>query len=228
MKVAIPLSFGRIRGHGIRWPLSFMYTSNIRVILIAGLLANVQLWASLMQNWAINSGSRIIEFFSVHVFGQVDTAAAGHGLLQWVNPPNIIGSIVAQKSFAIGFGQYKVALIYILIMMIGAMIFSVFWVQTSGMDAKSQAKQMMSSGLQLPGFRRDERVLERILNRYIWPLSVMGGLSIGLLAALADVSGSLSSGTGLLLLVMIIYKLYEEIAKQHMMDMNPIMRKFME
>jgi hypothetical protein len=24
-----------------------------------------------------------------------------------------------------------------------------------------------------------------------------------------------------------VYKLYEEIAKQHMMDMNPMMRKFM-
>src|SRR3989338_5631684 len=39
MKVEIPLSFGRIRGHGIRWPLSFMYTSNIPVILVAALLA---------------------------------------------------------------------------------------------------------------------------------------------------------------------------------------------
>jgi hypothetical protein len=27
---------------------------------------------------------------------------------------------------------------------------------------------------------------------------------------------------------MIIYRLYEEIAKQHMMDMHPMMRKFME
>ncbi len=35
MKVEIPLSFGRIRGHGIRWPLNFMYTSNIPVILVA-------------------------------------------------------------------------------------------------------------------------------------------------------------------------------------------------
>jgi len=26
---------------------------------------------------------------------------------------------------------------------------------------------------------------------------------------------------------MIIYRLYEEIAKQHMMDMNPMLRKFM-
>ncbi len=52
-----------------------------------------------------------------------------------------------------------------------------------------------------------------------------GGAAI--MAALADLSGALSNGTGILLAVMIIYKLYEDIAKQHMMDMNPMMRKFM-
>ena len=35
MKVEIPLSFGRVRGQGIRWPLQFFYTSNIPVILMA-------------------------------------------------------------------------------------------------------------------------------------------------------------------------------------------------
>jgi len=56
----------------------------------------------------------------------------------------------------------------------------------------------------------------------------MGGAAIGLLAAFADLTGTLSNGTGILLAVMIVYKLYEEIAKQHMMDMHPAMRKFME
>ena len=51
MKVEIPLSFGRVRGHGIRWPLKFLYTSNIPVILTAALIANLQLWARLLENW---------------------------------------------------------------------------------------------------------------------------------------------------------------------------------
>jgi preprotein translocase subunit SecY len=55
----------------------------------------------------------------------------------------------------------------------------------------------------------------------------MGAITVGLLAGLADLSGALTNGTGLLLTVMIIYKLYEDIARQHMMDMNPMMRKFM-
>jgi len=69
--------------------------------------------------------------------------------------------------------------------------------------------------------------LERLLERYISPLTIMGGLTVGFLAAIADILGSLSQGTALLLAVMIVYKLYEELAKQHMMDMNPMMRKFM-
>ena len=77
-------------------------------------------------------------------------------------------------------------------------------------------------------YRRDERVLEKILGRYIWPLTIVGGASVGLLAAVADLTGALSNGTSILLTVMIVYKLYEEIAKQHMMDMHPAMRKFME
>ncbi|MEK6807759.1 MAG: preprotein translocase subunit SecY, partial [Nanoarchaeota archaeon] len=50
MRVEIPLSFGRVRGFGMRWPLKFIYTSNIPVILIAALMANIQLWARLLQN----------------------------------------------------------------------------------------------------------------------------------------------------------------------------------
>jgi preprotein translocase subunit SecY len=55
----------------------------------------------------------------------------------------------------------------------------------------------------------------------------MGGLTIGLVAGFADLTGAIGSGTGLLLSVMIIYKLYEDIAKQHLYEMNPMMRKFM-
>ncbi|MAG07841.1 preprotein translocase subunit SecY [Candidatus Woesearchaeota archaeon] len=213
MKVEIPLSFGRIRGHGVRWPLSFIYTSNIPVILVAALMANIQLWARLLQNWG-------------HPFlGTFVGNTPVSGIVSWLYSPDLVGRIIKGSFLWSDLGH---SLVYILIMMLGAMMFSIFWVQTAGMDAKSQAKQMLNSGLQIPGFRRDERILERLLNRYIWPLAIMGALTVGFLAAMADLSGALSSGTGILLSVMIIYKLYEEIAQQHMMDMHPMMRKFME
>lgn len=200
MKVEIPLSFGRVRGHGIRWPLNFFYTSNIPVILIAALIANVQLVATLI------SGSR------------------NSPLMAWFRAPNIIDILVGNANFT--WLVLLQALTYALIFVVGSVIFGIFWVQTAGLDARSQAKQIMASGLQIPGFRKDPRVLESILNRYIWPLTIMGSIAVGLLASVADLSGALGSGTGILLTVMIVYRLYEEIAQQHLMDMNPIMRKF--
>jgi len=212
MKVEIPLSFGRVRGHGIRWPLNFLYTSNIPVILVAALMANIQLFATLLQKW----GHPILGTFS----GSTPTS----GFVLWIYGGDFVGKII-KGSFVLTDVWH--ALTYILFMVVGAVIFSMFWVQSAGMDARSQAKQMLASGLQIPGFRRDERVLERILERYIWPLTIMGAITVGFIAALADLSGALSRGTGILLAVMIIYQLYENIAREHMMDMNPVMRKFM-
>ncbi len=213
MKAEIPLSFGRVRGYGIRWPLNFFYTSNIPVILVAALMANVSLFATLFERW----GFPLLGTFS----GNTPIS----GLVFWLSPPNVLQSIIRGSFTLTMVGQ---AAVYATVFMIGSIIFSVFWMQTANMDAKSQAKQIMSSGLQIPGFRRDERVLERILGRYIWPLTIVGGAAVGLLAALADLTGALSNGTGILLAVMIVYKLYEEIAKEHLMDMHPAMRKFME
>ena len=213
MKVEIPLSSGRVRGHSMRWPLNFFYTSNIPVILVAALLANIQLLATLFANlgWPI--------------LGTFSGSTPVSGLVAWIYAPDVVRAIIT-GSFT--WTNVIQVFVYSGIMMIGSMVFSIFWVQTANMDAASQAKQIMASGLQIPGFRRDQRVLERILSRYIWPLTVVGGLSIGLLAALADLTGALSQGTGILLAVMIVYKLYEEIAKQHMMDMHPALRKMME
>jgi preprotein translocase subunit SecY len=176
-------------------------------------MANVQLWARLLQNW----GHPFLGTF----VGNTPTT----GLVAWLFSPDIVGKLIKGS---LTMPDIAHALVYLGFMMIGAVIFSIFWVQTAGMDAKSQAKNMMASGLQIPGFRKDQRVLERLLNRYIWPLTIMGALSVGFLAALADLTGSLSRGTGILLAVMIIYRLYEDIAKQHMMDMHPMMRKMME
>ena len=213
MKVEIPLSFGKVRGYGMRWPLNFFYTSNIPVILVAALMANIQLVARLLENW----GHPLLGTFS----GNTPIS----GLVYWVSAPDLVQNII-RGSFSLSMvGQ---AISYTLLFIIGSVIFSVFWMQTANMDARSQAKQILNSGLQIPGFRRDERVLERILKRYIWPLTIVGGAAIGLLAATADLTGALSQGTGILLAVMIVYKLYEEIAKQHMMDLHPAMRKFME
>lgn len=119
-------------------------------------------------------------------------------------------------------------LTYMIILVLGSVIFSIFWVSTSGMDSRSVAEQIEGMGMQIPGFRRDPRIVEQVLQRYIPTLAIISGLFIGLLAALADFTGALGTGTGILLTVMIIYNLYENIATRYTEDMNPAVRKFFE
>ncbi len=227
MKVEIPLSFGRIRGQGIRWPLHFIYTSNIPVILVSALIANLQLWGSLMQGWATKTGNAVLIKISEMIGTFSPQGTPTGGLIAWLSPVNIVEATITQGFFDGFLRLLPQTLVYLIVLTLGCVVFSYFWVQTSGMDARSQAQNIMNSGLQMPGFRRDPRVLERLLEKKIQPLTIMGAIAVGILAGLADISGSLTNGTGLLLSVMIVYRLYEEIVKQHMMDMNPLIRKFM-
>ena len=113
-------------------------------------------------------------------------------------------------------------------MVIGSAIFSVFWVQTSGMDAGSVAKQIQNSGMQIPGFRSDIRIIERLLERYIPNLAILGGMFVGFLAAFTDTISALAGGTSLLLTAMIVYQLYETIARENLEEMYPGLSKYIK
>ena len=214
LKVEIPLSYGKIRGYGMKWPLSFFYSSVIPVIFAAALVANVQLFGGMLENWLGHA-----TFLGHFVNGQ-----AVSGLAFWLGSTHILDLTIRGGFLPIYLLQ---GVTHILFFMALCTLFSVFWVKTSGMDSKAQAEKISSSGLQIAGFRQDNRILESILDRYIMPLTVMGGAAIGLLAALTDLLGALVSGTAILLVIMIMYQFYQSIAQQHFEDMNPTLRKFM-
>ncbi len=231
LKVEIPLSFGRIRGYGVKWPLSFFYASVIPVILTAALIANIQLFGGILENAAapclIEGGvcTGMAKFASYFGFlGHFVNGQAVSGLGFWMGSTNVL-ELTIRGGFL---PKYLIqGLTHMLFFMFFSTIFAIFWVKTSGMDAKAQAHKISSSGLQMAGFRQDERILESILDRYVMPLTVMGGLAIGLLASLTDLLGALVSGTAILLVIMIFFQFYQQIAKDHMGDMNPAMKKFM-
>jgi preprotein translocase subunit SecY len=214
LKVEIPLSYDRLRGYGMRWPLAFMYASTIPVILVAALIANLQLFGGLIENWLGHAT----------FIGGFSNGQAVSGLAYWLGNSNIVESAIRGS---LQTRQIFQAISHILFFTIFSAIFAVFWVKTSGMDEAGQAKNIISSGLQIPGFRKDPRVLEAILARYIMPLTIMGGLAIGILASFSDTLGALTSGTAILLSVMIMYQLYQSIAQQHSVDMHPALKKMM-
>ncbi len=232
LKVEVPLSFGRLRGYSVKWPLAFFYSSNIPVILTAALLVSFQVFGGILETAAapclIEGGicSGLAKFASYFGFlGHFVDGQPVSGLAFWMGSTNLL-ELTIRGGFL---PRYLLqGLTHTLIYVLLSTLFAVFWIKTSGMDSKTQAHKIASSGLQIAGFRQDERVLESILDRYIMPLTVMGGIAIGLLASITNLMGALISGTAILLVIMIFFQFYQSIIQQHQTDMNPAFRKFMK
>jgi preprotein translocase subunit SecY len=78
------------------------------------------------------------------------------------------------------------------------------------------------------GFRKDIRIVEKVLDRYIPQVTVMGGAAVGLLSAFADFTGALGTGTGILLTVGIVFRMYEDLMREQVSEMFPALRGFLE
>jgi len=216
IKVEVPLAFSQIRGFGRRWPLNLFYTSNMPVILASAFLINITMFGSILASNNIN----ILGTYS-------STGAPESGISYYLSAPNnLLPNVLAGT--AIPMTDYYRAITYTGFLVVLCVIFSLFWVETTNMGPERVADQISGVGMQIPGFRKDKRILVKVLGKYIYPLTVLGAIAVGLLAALADLTGAFGTGTGILLTVMIMYNFYERIGQQYMEDMNPAMRKFFE
>ncbi|RMF91332.1 MAG: preprotein translocase subunit SecY [Methanobacteriota archaeon] len=203
MRVEIPLTYGRFRGARGRYPLKFIYASNIPVIFASILMANVQLWA------------RLLERINHPILGSFVGNRPVNGLAFYMQRPQPIYT----PDFSVLHAFY-----YTVILIILSALFSKFWVETAGMDSKTVAKQLQEGGMQIPGFRGDIRIIERVLEKYIPPLTIVGGIVVGILAAFADILGALGGGMGVLLTVGIVYQMYEQMAREQLMEVHPMLK----
>ncbi len=205
MRVEIPLSYGRVTVRG-RYPIKFMYVSNIPIILTIALYANIQLWARLLNSYG-HTWLGTFNNYGYPVSGFVKYTVPPYDIFQLINDP-------------------MRAVIYLLMTIGWSVLFGFLWVQLTGLDARSIAKQLQQAGLQIPGFRRDPRILERVLHRYIPYVTFWGSFTLALVATFASFLGALGTGTGILLTVGILYRFYEEIAREQATEMFPALRKF--
>ncbi|MCL4400683.1 preprotein translocase subunit SecY [Candidatus Parvarchaeota archaeon] len=221
VKVELPLSFGRLRGYSIRWPVALFYTSIIPIVLVVSLVAGVQFFALTLYN----AGNPILGTFTHAntLFGSQQIATGGLAAL--LSPPNLQQLYVSATTTGITAMEVESMAVYTLLLVVGAAAFSYVWMYLGGQDPKSVAKQLMESGLSMPGFRRDERVLTDIFKRYIIPLAILGGAITGLVAALATLLDTLTAGVGILLVVMIIYQFYSSLTQENPSEFNPIKEK---
>ena len=211
MRVEIPISHGSVRGHGRirgsvgKYPLKFVYSSNMPVILTSALLVNVTLFANIFQK------------VGVPILGHIDKGKPVDGIAWLLSTPKLEMFITEPLH----------VLVYAVFFILCCMLFSYLWVEISGLNAKKISEQLYNSGIQIPGFRSSKRQLFKILKKYIPALPIISGIYVGLIAFLADLTGALGGGTGVLLTVGIVHKLYEEMAEEQLMSSNPLLRKFL-
>ncbi|HUI38132.1 MAG TPA: preprotein translocase subunit SecY, partial [Thermoplasmata archaeon] len=215
-RIELPLSHAEARGARGRYPLRLIYASNIPVILMAALLANVSMFSILLWNnpalshfplighqWWIGSYPATSAAATQLGVSQTTPLTGGayylstvNGLESWLLP--LLNSQV-YGGFLVGHSWWQdvahVA-IYFSVMVTGSIIFARFWIQTTNMGPEAVAKQIEASGMQIPGFRREPRVLRRVLERYIPVITIISGAAVGALAAGADLIGTVGNASG--------------------------------
>jgi len=206
MRVEIPLSYGGVKGARGKYPLRFIYASNMPVILTSALLLNVALFASLFQK------------IGFPILGTISNGQAISGIAYYLSTPSNPSVILTDPVKVVIYGVVFTLL---------CVLFAWLWVELSGIGPKKVAGDLHRMGMQIPGFRSSKSQFEKILKRYIPIITILGGAFVGLLAFGADLTGALGGGTGVLLTVGIVYRLYEEIAQEQLMDMHPMLRKFL-
>jgi len=238
--IELPLAHGKVRGARGRYPIRLIYASNIPVILMSALLANINMFALLFWQHPTLSQTPLLghnQYIGAYsdpnspTLPQMGGAYYTYqisGLSEWLLP---LMNPLQYSAYMRGHSYYQVLahlIIYLAMMIGGSILFAKFWIDTTGMGPEDVAKQIERSGMQIPGFRRDPRVLKRVLARYIPVVTVLSGAAVGALAAVADMIGTVGncSGTGVLLMTGIIIRMYEEMGKQKAMEMHPMLRQF--
>lgn len=247
VRVEIPLQYARFRGFRGRYPIKFLYVSVIPVILVQAIIANILLVSQVLwSNVGYISLAQLIPLLQtiwtdINLDSLTQLANVGWNFNPLVNilgqfvpsPTNVnqltpAGGIAYYFSTPYGlenvFRDPRRALIYLAIFSSLCAALSYIWIDVAGMSARDVANQLIMAGMQVPGFRRSPKVVEKLLERYIPPVTVLGGFAVGLLAAFADFLGALGTGTGVLLTVGIIYNYYELIAKEQLASMSPALR----
>jgi preprotein translocase subunit SecY len=194
--------------------------SNLPVIFASALFANVFFFTQILWSRVGHSGTLATWFF--RIFGNYSSESGNivstGGLAHYMSPPSGILNVAAEPLRALG---------YLGILIAFCAIFSLTWLEIGGLGPNKVAKQLMDSGMQIPGYRRSERPIEQILKRYIPVVTVLGGIIVALIAGFADFLGVFGSGTGILLTVGIIYQYYELLMRERAAEMFPAFRSIL-
>jgi preprotein translocase subunit SecY len=218
VRIELPMTYAGYKGFRSRYPIKLLYVSNLPVIFASALFANVYFFSQLI--WSTQGRPAPGQNFLLDLIGQYNATnnQPVGGLAYFVTPPNNLTSVAAEPIRAS---------IYLAILVIFCAVFSLIWLEVGGLGPDKVAKQLMDSGMQIPGYRRSGRPIQAILKRYIPVVTILGGIIVGLIAGIADFLGVFGTGTGILLSVGIIYQYYELLMRERAAEMFPAFRRIL-
>jgi len=208
IRVEVPITSVKYRGFQGVYPIKLLYVSNIPVILVSALTANISFFTRILHNYV---GTSPPSWFHYLVTYDTNYNPTG-GLVYYITPPNGIAQTASDPVHAV---------IYTVFLMTLAVMFARIWVEIGGLSSRTVAKNLINADVQVPGFRRAGLSIEQVLNRYIPPITVIGGLIIGTVAAVSDVFGVFGTGVGLLLGVDIVLQYYQMLVKEQLEEFSP-------
>jgi len=209
VRVELPISHANYRGFRGKYPIKLLYVSNLPVIFASALFANVFVFAQLFSSQSWGQNNFFVDLLGT--FGGADGALNG-GIAYYVTAPGGIAAVLADPVRA---------LVFVGVMVTFSVIFSLTWLEVGGLGPSTVAKQLVDSGMQIPGFRRSSRSIEMILKRYIPVVTILGGAVIGFIAAVAGFFGVFGTGMGILLAVGILYQYYQLLVQEQVAEMYP-------
>ncbi|MCE4604517.1 MAG: preprotein translocase subunit SecY [Aeropyrum sp.] len=203
MRVEIPITSERFKGIRSRVPLQFIYVTNIPILLVGILVSDLILIQGLLADY-LGVESRAYQIYSDIVY--------------YLSPPRgVVQSITDPVKTAIFIVSWTAM----------SIVFGYMWVEIAGLNPRDQAERLVKGGMSIPGMRSDPRAVERILSRYIYPLTFLSSLIVAALVIFADLLGAYGTGTGLLLAVGIINQYYAMITRERALETYPLLRRIL-
>ena len=211
MKIEIPIVSTKYRGFSAVYPIKLMYVSNIPVILASALTANAVFIFQLL--WA-NFNPRNNNFFFNFIaqFDPTSPSSPIGGLIYYITPPRGLDVAALDPGRAVGYVLFMVGIV---------VVFGRLWVELGGLSPNKAAQNLLDADVQVPGFRRSNKPIESLLNKYIPSVTILGSMILGLLAGVSDVLGVFGSGIGILLMVDILINYYTQLVREQVEVVMP-------
>ncbi len=221
VRVEIPISYARFQGYRAKYPVKLLYVSNVPIILATTVFSNIFYIGSLLwSRFNPNNDNIFLNMLGTYVYDQsIGSLVPTGGLAYYVIGPRGLANVIQDPIRAV---------VYAALLVTFAVLFAKFWVQVGGLGPEKVAEQLISAGMQVPGFRRSPTIIANIIGKYISTVTIVGGVIVGLVASVADFLNVFGSGIGILLTIGILHQYYQILMRERLSEMYPALGRFLK